>query len=41
MSKCISNVVDVVHNAGISKKVAKLRPMGVVKGEATSVSILG
>ncbi len=30
--KDISNVVDVVHRAGISKKVAKLRPMGVVKG---------
>jgi len=30
--KDISNVVDVVHKAGISKKVARLRPMGVVKG---------
>ncbi len=30
--KDITNVVDVVHRAGISKKVAKLRPMGVVKG---------
>ncbi len=30
--KDISNVVDVVHNAGISRKVAKLKPMGVVKG---------
>jgi tRNA-splicing ligase RtcB len=30
--KDISKVVDVVHNAGISKKVARLRPMGVVKG---------
>ncbi len=30
--KDISNVVDVVHGAGISKKVARLRPMGVVKG---------
>lgn len=30
--KDVSNVVDVVHNAGISKKVARLRPMGVVKG---------
>jgi tRNA-splicing ligase RtcB len=30
--KDISNVVDVVHKAGISKKVAKLRPMGVIKG---------
>ena len=30
--KDISNVVDVVVKAGISKKVAKLRPLGVVKG---------
>lgn len=30
--KDVSDVVDVVHNAGISKKVARLRPMGVVKG---------
>lgn len=30
--KDISDVVDVVHNAGISKRVARLRPMGVVKG---------
>ncbi len=30
--KDISSVVDVVHNAGISKKVARLRPIGVVKG---------
>lgn len=30
--KDISNVVDVVHRAGISKKVARLRPMGVIKG---------
>jgi tRNA-splicing ligase RtcB len=30
--KDISQVVDVVHGAGISKKVAKLRPIGVVKG---------
>lgn len=30
--KDISNVVEVVHNAGISLKVARLRPMGVVKG---------
>ncbi len=26
------NVVDIVHNANISKKVAKLKPIGVVKG---------
>ena len=30
--KDISEVVEAVHGAGISKKVAKLRPMGVVKG---------
>jgi len=30
--KDISNVVDVVHNAGIARKVVRLRPMGVVKG---------
>ncbi len=30
--KDVSNVVDVVHRAGISKKVVRLRPMGVVKG---------
>ncbi|CAN2041639.1 tRNA-splicing ligase RtcB [Candidatus Magnetomoraceae bacterium gMMP-15] len=30
--KNISEVVDVVHGAGISKKVAKLRPIAVVKG---------
>jgi tRNA-splicing ligase RtcB len=30
--KDVSDVVDVVHQAGISKKVAKLRPLGVVKG---------
>jgi tRNA-splicing ligase RtcB len=30
--KDISSVVDVVHKAGISKKVAKLKPLGVVKG---------
>jgi tRNA-splicing ligase RtcB len=30
--KDISQVVDVVHRAGISKKVARLRPLGVVKG---------
>ena len=31
--KDIENVVDVVHNAGLSKKVARLRPIAVVKGE--------
>ena len=30
--KDVSEVVDVVHGAGISLKVARLRPMGVVKG---------
>jgi len=30
--KDISDVVEVVHKAGISKKVARLRPIGVVKG---------
>ncbi len=30
--KDVSDVVNVVHNAGIGKKVAKLRPMGVIKG---------
>ncbi len=30
--KNIADVVDVVHGAGISKKVAKLKPIAVVKG---------
>lgn len=30
--KSIRNVVDIVHNAGISKKIVKLKPIGVVKG---------
>lgn len=30
--KNVSEVVDVVHGAGISRKVARLRPLGVVKG---------
>jgi len=30
--KDIRNVVDIVHGAGISKKVVKLVPLGVVKG---------
>lgn len=30
--KDVSNVVDVVHNAGIAMKVVKLKPMGVIKG---------
>lgn len=31
--KDIEAVVDVVHNAGLSKKVAKLKPLAVIKGE--------
>ncbi len=30
--KEVEDVCDVVHNAGIAKKVAKLRPIGVIKG---------
>ena len=30
--KDVDRVVEVAHNAGISKKVARLRPMGVMKG---------
>ena len=30
--KDIDAVVDVVHNAGLAKKVARLKPMGVIKG---------
>ena len=30
--KDVSAVVDVVHGAGIAKKVARLKPMGVIKG---------
>lgn len=30
--KNVDDVVNVVHNAGIGKKVIKLRPMGVIKG---------
>jgi tRNA-splicing ligase RtcB len=30
--KDVSQVVEVVHRAGISKKVARLRPIGVIKG---------
>lgn len=30
--KDISAVVNVVHNAGLSKKVVRLRPLGVIKG---------
>ncbi len=30
--KDVSSVVDVVHNAGISTRVARLKPLGVIKG---------
>jgi tRNA-splicing ligase RtcB len=30
--KDVSTVVEIVHNAGISKKVAMLKPIGVIKG---------
>ncbi|MBI1747165.1 MAG: RtcB family protein [Acidobacteria bacterium] len=30
--KDVTRVVDVMHHAGVSRKVAKLRPLGVVKG---------
>lgn len=30
--KDVSDVVDVMHNAGITGKVAKLKPVGVIKG---------
>ena len=30
--KDVSDVVDVTHGAGLSKKVAKMMPLGVVKG---------
>ncbi|MBM3248671.1 MAG: RtcB family protein [Candidatus Omnitrophica bacterium] len=30
--KDVNDVVDVVHNAGISKRVCRMRPLGVVKG---------
>jgi len=30
--KDVDAVIDVVHNAGLSKRVARLRPMGVIKG---------
>ena len=31
--KNIDDVVEVVHNAGLSKKVVKLVPLAVIKGE--------
>ncbi|MGH9777167.1 MAG: RtcB family protein, partial [Candidatus Acidiferrales bacterium] len=30
--KNVDDVIEVVHSAGISQKVARLRPMGVIKG---------
>jgi tRNA-splicing ligase RtcB len=30
--KDVREVVDVVHNAGLAKKVARMKPLGVVKG---------
>jgi tRNA-splicing ligase RtcB len=30
--KDVDSVVDVVHRAGIARKVARLRPLGVLKG---------
>ena len=30
--KDVADVVDVVAGAGISRKVAQLRPLGVIKG---------
>ena len=30
--KDVSQVVEVVHKAGLAKKVARLRPLGVIKG---------
>jgi tRNA-splicing ligase RtcB len=30
--KDVDEVIDVVHGAGIARKVARLRPMGVIKG---------
>ena len=30
--KDVDAVIDVVHNAGLSKRVARLKPIGVIKG---------
>ena len=30
--KNVDEVIDVVHNSGLARKVARLRPMGVIKG---------
>ena len=30
--KDVTKVVDVIHNAGLAKKVIKVKPLGVIKG---------
>jgi tRNA-splicing ligase RtcB len=30
--KDVDRVVEIVHQAGLARKVARLRPMGVIKG---------
>jgi tRNA-splicing ligase RtcB len=30
--KDVDEVIEVVHGAGLARKVARLRPMGVIKG---------
>ncbi len=30
--KDVADVVDVLHQAGISRRVARMRPIGVIKG---------
>ena len=30
--KDVNDVVRVVHNAGIAKRIARMRPIGVIKG---------
>ena len=30
--KNVDDVVEVVHEAGLSRKVARMRPIGVIKG---------
>jgi tRNA-splicing ligase RtcB len=30
--KNVDEVIEAVHNAGLARKVARLRPMGVIKG---------
>ena len=36
--KNVDEVIDVVHRAGLAKKVARLRPMGVIRGWALPAS---